>query len=106
MGRRLISSDESVKSENQHTSPCSDCPFSRKSLPGWLGGSTIQEWMEVAHGEGTIDCHVINNQQCAGAAIFRANICKSPRNRECLSLPRNKDIVFSWDNEFKKHHEK
>jgi len=40
--------------------PCNDCPWRRKSCAGWLGPFGIK--------------------QCAGAAVYRANVCKSPRD--------------------------
>jgi len=43
--KQLISSDEAKESKCQHKSPCSDCPWSRKSLKGWLGSLDINEWL-------------------------------------------------------------
>lgn len=93
------------KVKTQHTSPCVDCPFSRQSVRGWLGPLTAEEWMIVAHSDRKLMCHT-GDKQCAGAAIFRANVCKHPRDPEALELPRNTKKVFSWDNEFLAHHAK
>ncbi len=101
--RQLISKDEAVSLAKQHTSPCSDCPFSRKALKGWLGGSSPQEFAAIAHGDSPYDCHA-TDKQCAGIAIFRTNVCKSPRDPEALRLPRNTRDVFSTTVEFITHH--
>lgn len=45
-----------------------------------------------------------SNQQCAGLAIFRTNICKSPRYRDILTLPQDKTTVFASPAEFIDHH--
>jgi hypothetical protein len=90
----------------QHTSPCSDCPFARKSLRGWLGSLNVASWMQIILGDGQIDCHTTTNQQCAGGAIFRANLCKVPRSDTPLQLPPNSHTVFSSIQEFVDHHTK
>lgn len=100
------SSDEhAVKGRRQHQKPCSDCPWRRNSLPGWLGEGTVEGWLAIAHGDRAVKCHVVSNHQCAGIAIFRRNICKTPRNPKCLELPANHTTVFSWNDEFSKHHQ-
>lgn len=91
--------------KTQHTSPCIDCPWARKSLKGWLGLMNTEEWLEAAHGEAMIDCHTVSNQQCAGAAIYRSNVCKSTRREDTLRLPADRIKVFGSRNEFKAHHD-
>lgn len=103
--RQLISSDEATPATHQHTGPCSDCPWSRKALNGWLGGATSDQWIRAAHSDALIECHTKTGAQCAGAAIYRANVCKSVRP-PLLTLPRNKDLVFAWPTEFHEHHAK
>lgn len=105
MARKLISSDEAVQSDCQHERPCSDCPWSRQSLNGWLGGSTPSEWVSAAHSDMVINCHVISNQQCAGLAIYRRNVAKLPMPPN-LILPADREAVFSSPTEFKLHHER
>ncbi len=39
MGKKFISSEDAVQAKCQHTTPCSDCPWRRDSLNGWLGGA-------------------------------------------------------------------
>lgn len=102
--RRLITSDEAVTAEKQHTKCCPDCPWSRNALPGWLGGSTPEEWLRAAHADGRIDCHVIANQQCAGAATYRRNVGKLPRDKSLLVLPPDRAKVFATPAEFAAYH--
>lgn len=106
LDRKLVADDGRKPTKVQHRKPCADCPWARKSIPGWLGNNSAQRWCEMAHGEESIDCHCTTNQQCAGAAIFRANIFKSVRDPRALVLPPDKGTVFSWDNEFLDHHAK
>jgi hypothetical protein len=101
--RQLISSNEGYTATVQHTEPCSDCPMARTALPGWLGGSTPEEYRQLAHSDAIVDCHVITNQQCAGLAIYRTNVCKSARG-DNLKLPRNTEKVFATPMEFVEHH--
>jgi hypothetical protein len=104
MPRQLISSAEAVVGKVQHRQPCSDCPFARTALPGWLGSVSAEEWVQLAHGEGTAECHTILEQDCAGLAIYRANICKVPRDRNALRLPPDTKKVFAMPSEFIAHH--
>lgn len=106
MTRQCIASDEAPVSNLQHTKPYTDCPFARTALPGWLGTVTAQEWVATLHGDGRIDCHAISGPQCAGAAIYRANVCKLPRDKSQLALPADRKLVFSGPGEFLRHHEK
>jgi hypothetical protein len=105
MKHQLVTADQAKPRKRQHTSPCSDCPWARKSLKGWIGNFSISEWLAAAHGESLIDCHTVSNQQCAGSAIFRANVCKLPRDQKLLRLPQNKVSVFANDLEFRLHHQ-
>lgn len=99
--------------------PCNDCPWVRTSIPGWLGPHTPQEWTDQAHGEVPIACHqtIVADEdgvgdwnhpkmrQCRGAAIYRANVCKSPHREDIAVGPVNKEAVFARRTEFEAHHE-
>lgn len=105
-GRKFIASDEAVPAKTQHTQPCSDCPLRRDALNGWLGGGKPEEWAWMLHSEMQVDCHVLEGAQCAGAAIYRANVCKSPREKHLLVLPANRVDVFENREQFLEHHRK
>lgn len=96
--------DDPLVTPRQHMKPCGDCPWRRAAIPSWLGSNTIEEWLFFAHGEARIDCHKILPHQCAGAATYRNNVCKSPRDPALLLLPADHVKVFSSPREFREHH--
>jgi len=102
--RQLITCDEARPTNKQHTSPCSDCPWARAALQGWLGGLSADKWVKAVHGEAMIECHTILDKQCAGAAIYRANVAKLCRTNDILCLPSDRTTVFSSPSEFTLHH--
>lgn len=104
MKGQLITGDQAKPSKVQHKSPCSDCPFARTALPGWLGSFTAEQWIEIVRDDGKVECHTKIGPQCAGSAIFRTHICKSPRDRSILTLPKNITKVFASVGEFLNHH--
>lgn len=104
MKHQLISHEEAVPAKRQHKKPCSDCPWARVALPGWLGAMSPEEWLQHAHGESMVDCHAHNGAQCAGMAIFRSNIMKRCRSPHILLLPKDRVKVFASDSEFLLHH--
>ena len=106
MRKQLLSSEDAVQAKCQHTSPCSDCPWARTALNGWLGGLTSKEWVQIAHSDSQIECHTLIGAQCAGAAIYRANVVKKSRFPEVLQLPRDTQNVFATPMEFIEHHSK
>jgi hypothetical protein len=93
---------------------CAECPWSRDAVPGHLGPNDAETWCEVAHSDSPVACHMTlthegwlspNVKQCAGVAIFRGNIGKSPRDPRIERWERNVDTVFAWDDEFIAYHE-
>lgn len=101
-----MTSEEAKPSKKQHTKPCSDCPWTRTSLNGWLGSASVGWWIDIAHSETLVDCHTVSNQQCAGITIYRANVCKLTRDPEILRLPADRKTVFASRVEFVDHHSK
>lgn len=92
--------------------PCNECPWRRDAMPGHLGPEDARGWAAMAHGETAIACHKTLNgdgwvgaSQCRGAAIFRANVCKQPRNPTVVTGPEDHETVFSSNGEFVNHHE-
>lgn len=98
--------------------PCAECPWLRTSAPGWLGPLDAEEWVALAHSDQPIACHTtivdagedgIGDwddpliRQCKGAAIYRANVLKRPRDPEVARAERDTETVFSWG-EFEAHH--
>lgn len=104
----MTSSDDATVIQKQHKRPCHDCPFRRAALVGWLGGSTPEEYLRLAHTETVIDCHACVGPkgqalQCAGVAVYRANVLKSPPEG-AIELPKDKANVFATPMEFLSHH--
>jgi hypothetical protein len=100
----LVAGTEAVPAAAQHVRPCGDCPWRRDALPGWLGSLSARDWLAAAHGEATADCHTLAGPQCAGLAIYRANVLKRPRNPAALTLPADREAVFARPDEFLNHH--
>lgn len=108
--------------KKQHKTPCSKCPFRRRSLPGWLGGLSVDMFAYVANMDVQMPCHShlpnglsyfqptekeLSQPQCAGRAIYWSNQIKSARDpkSKLVVLPKNVEEVFEWPHEFIKHHE-
>lgn len=98
--------DQANEVAKQITKPCEDCPFRKTATAGWLAGQTPADYCSMAHGDGVIECHtkLLDGEpvQCAGAAIYRANVAKrcDPPN---LKLPKS-GTVFLSPIEFIQHH--
>jgi len=59
-----------------------------------------------AHGETKFECHTLIGAQCAGSAIYRANVVKRCRDKDILALPANRELVFATPVEFLEHHKR
>jgi hypothetical protein len=79
---------------------CSDCPFRKKSIKGWLGPWTAEELQNMIHGENTFICHQeINDmsetyskeeieedgEHCVGFLRYRNQVCKRSRDQNQLA---------------------
>lgn len=104
--KKLISVDEAVPHKGPLKAPCSDCPFRRDALRGWLGGSTPEEFIAMAHSDTAYPCHAFLGPQCAGLAIYRANVAKLPRSPHVQRLNADRVAVFASIKEFLAHHKK
>lgn len=100
------------------SAPCKECAFRRDSEPGFLGGSPAETFVGQVFGPFMIPCHcacdfddpnwkdkVFETSQCAGTAIFRANLgLERTLPPQLHQLPANHDLVFSSPAEFMAHH--
>lgn len=95
--------------------PCAECPFSKATAPGMTGGSDPGVYIGQGMGPFFLPCHMdpkyyedrnsLELTQCAGAAIYRANIGVSDIMPDTLlSLPPDKDLVFADPAELLSHH--
>lgn len=98
-------------------SPCAACPFSKAVKPGALGGSEPETYIGQAHGPFLLPCHkacdfddpdwkvkTIDTPQCAGAAIFRANIGVADKMPPAIHALPPSDAVFTSEAAFLAHH--
>lgn len=100
-------------------SPCRECPMRRKSLPGWLGAATPKRFIASVLADIEMPCHMTvdyekpnwreeiekTGRQCAGVAVFFANICKMSHAKDRARLPADPKNVFTMAEEFVLHHE-
>ncbi len=108
MSERFKTSSQAVVCSKQHNKPCGDCPWTNKSLPGWLGSDTVEDWLSIAHSDVISECHTRKRTktkfwQCAGLATYRANVAKGSRDG-MLKLPKDKEAAFASPLEFVRHH--
>lgn len=102
--------------------PCSDCPWRRKSIPGYLGVDNAAHfyWASVTAGI-EMPCHkqieytdeLWRQTQlpyvdlCAGNLIYLRNHLKRPRSDKMIDateMVEKSDAVFQWAHEFIAHH--
>lgn len=99
--------------------PCGECPFSRACEPGGTGGSDPTVYVGQAYGPFWLPCHTdpeyntpmslsektATVSQCAGAAIFRANVGADAKMPEGVHrLPADTSLVFATPAELIAHH--
>ena len=99
------------------TKPCDACPYSPGVTPGALGGSDPAVYIGQGHGAFWLPCHKTcdfgdpewktnysGTQQCAGAAIYRANIKRDAlMPAQLLKLPAS-DQAFESAAKLYAHH--
>jgi hypothetical protein len=103
---------------------CSDCPFRRDSILGWLGDDVAENFVRGAladYADYPLPCHVDIDYKdpnwleaqypesalCAGALIFCRNNAKRPRDSErsaWVSAIEPDPSVFQYPWEFYEHH--
>lgn len=100
--------------------PCSDCPFRRKAMPGWLGAADPESFVLEILREHPLPCHQtidycdlnwkakweaqVTGKICAGALILSANMGKLPRDRNFPRMKPDTTTVFARPQEFLDHH--
>lgn len=78
--------------KNNKRKMCSECPFRKNSMPGYLGPHTPEGLLKIVHGEGGFACHMDIDkvkyggkdfsklEQCAGAILHGIKSGKSFRH--------------------------
>lgn len=105
--------------------PCKECPFLKKSLPGWLGPDTPQNVWAKVHSDGPFGypCHMDAEkvkaddgdlqdpdsvEQCVGAILHASKTCKMYEDkfkesaRKALASAVGTDSILGM--EFVQHH--
>lgn len=101
----------------KRTKPCKECPFAKdNTLTGSKpGGADPTVYIGQSMGPFWLPCHMEKEyegketspdkvNQCAGAAIYRANVNAPKMPGDILSLPADKDTVFGSHAEFYAHY--
>ena len=103
-------------SDSKCRKPCKECPFSKTIEPGRTGNSSPTILIGQAYGPFFLPCHMdpaytrdrrsTDLLQCAGAAVFRANVGVAEKMPEALlQLPASHD-AFETPEELIAHHAK
>lgn len=93
---------------------CNDCPWRRNAVAGWLGPYDADQWVQLAHSDEPIACHetIVDDEswteakQCRGAAQYRANVAKAPRDPDIAVGPTDREGIFANPAEFKEYHQR
>jgi hypothetical protein len=83
--------------------PCSNCPFKKDAVKGWLGQQRMTEILS----NGGFVCHKKTDKQCAGHMLIKGNendfVNLAKRMGIELSLS-GKELVFETQKECIEHH--
>ncbi len=100
-------------------STCSECPFRKDSMKGWLSEYTPQDLHNIVLSEQPFPCHMTHKDEvsfekaaelpiCAGGLAYMRKNFKSPRNKEHADLVKQVDketMDITLDRtEFFEHH--
>lgn len=86
--------------------PCSNCPFRKDSLKGWLGRERMREILD----QETFVCHKTldtERLQCAGHMLMKGDENAFVRLANQLNMPlklSGHELVFETDQECIDHH--
>lgn len=87
--------------------PCSNCPFRKDTLKGWLGEERIKEILNSK----SFTCHKTTGTkevlQCAGHMIIKGESNEFYRTAKLLKMDfhlKGKDLIFSKETDLIKHH--
>ena len=105
--------------------PCSNCPFRRDSMRGYMGNYDDVKHFHDVHiqADEPNPCHMTMDysktdwnekfqagemgKQCVGQAIFYKNQCKSPRRPGIpTDVEADTTTIFQWTPEFMDYHTK
>lgn len=85
--------------------PCSECPFRKDTLKGWLGESRMVEIL----GQDSFVCHKRKDLQCAGHMLIKGPDNAFVRLAQRLSIPlplTGREEVFHSHEACVEHHKR
>ena len=107
---------------------CDECPFRKKSLPGWLGPHSIDDIEKVVQSDEPFICHKSiaemiesgipegdpqleeEGEHCVGMLRYRNAMCKRSRDPETAQAQTEirsvDDVPVIEARKFREHHEK
>jgi hypothetical protein len=96
--------------------PCVECPLARASVPGRLGGYTVDQFLYILHSPGDIACHLSpgfphtlqTQRSCTGVAMYRANngiTAWGHAEESTQAIGPDTELSFTSPDEFRAHHE-
>lgn len=97
---------------------CNDCPFRRKAMAGWLGGSSPEGFIDCMQRDEPLPCHQTidyndehwlakwmlqrnTGKMCAGALTFMAN---KLQHHPFTKMEKDHENIFSNTIEFVRYH--
>lgn len=100
---------------------CNDCPFRRKSMPGWLGHSSPEGFIDCIQRDEPLPCHQTidyddehwlakwmqqrdTGKMCAGSLVFMANKLQRSHTPGFPTMEKDTTNVFGNSVEFVRHH--
>lgn len=100
---------------NHMSRPCSECPWRKEHLSGWLGGYPAEYFADALRANEIHPCHKNDHGPdhpdsllCAGALAVAANSCIQPyrteRAIEAMAAIGRREDCFAHYSLFFKHH--
>lgn len=96
--------------------PCNECPFRKRSLPGYLGGHPLEPYRQPPSAGMPTSCHCTDRGAgdprtsfCAGSLAVIANdpdVTPLDEYAEAAAVVGKRDDCFDTVADFAKHHER
>lgn len=106
--------DDWDKRQLRHREPCKECPFRKRSLPGYLGGHPLEPYRQPPSAGMPTTCHCGDkgaddprSSFCSGALAVIANDPKVeplPEYREAVEAVGKRADCFDTVEDFADHH--
>ena len=101
--------------------PCAECPYMKKSMPGYFGDNDPTEYQVAIHRDTVVACHTTSKYDvngvttpvvCRGHLLAQKKVCKQIRHEDAVDVAKSeafqeqydelKDEVLGFD--FAEHH--